>query len=552
MYIIHYLDIEKIFGPLLKKEYRSIYYPYYALIKLILFMRIFGIKDQSKMERYLNKHPRVKKKLGLKRVPTQSMISRFLNHYLTEEIKEKINYISEKIIKIAKEFNLDLDIKQEKTRKRLCESSTLYRLDCEMISAIRMLKKLIIDCQLIKIRGNSVYKLREYLDLLMEMMLKHTYAETGSRSFRRDKIKEKKFIVCSVCSQSLLYRLSDEIKKDWALNYLYCPKCGYRERISPSGDMLRKHIATKFESIEQLMKHFDFLFENIWIRTKRYNLFGKPVNIHIDRTEIPYYGDINDVGVHGKKPEAGTSWGFIFYTVCISKFGRRYTLYTLPLIKHKKNIPESLYLYHQNIILEQLLLYAKQKVKINYVLFDNAFSTDATFTLMDELGLKYLTPIKGEKGRQQKIIDDTKELPSHSVIHDYKFVNSTITVFLVRKKVPLENKPWEKKEVIFRYATNVKQTGDRFKWVDDMVALYRKRMGIETIYRKDKDDFFPKAQTKKYIIRLFYFELVVLFYNLWVFANILVCFSLYDEVQNDPIVHARDFLDEMYDQDPAS
>ena len=75
---------------------------------------------------------------------------------------------------------------------------------------------------------------------------------------------------------------------------------------------------------------------------------------------------------------------------------------------------------------------------------------------------------------------------------------------------------------------------------------FRKRWGIETSYRKMKEDFSPKTTSKKYIIRLFYFELVVLFYNLWVFVNILVSFSLFDDVKKDPVVHAMDFLQEMY------
>jgi hypothetical protein len=398
VYLIQYLNVDKIIEQIPTKKYRSIYYPYSSLVKLILFMNLSGIKNQSEMERYLKKHKRIKKKLGLIRVPDQTMISKFKNYYLTDETKEIITYICDKILQIAKEFNIDISYKQQKNKIKHHQSSGLYFLDCEMRKAIKLLKNLLIESQLIKIRHNSVYSLQEYLDLLIEMMLQNTYAETASRMLRENKIKEKKIKICKECGESLLYPLKNVIKKDWALNYTYCPKCDYRERVSPHGENFLKHITAKYKDIEKLMKHFEILFEKIWRQTKKYNLFDKPVNISIDRTDIPFYGDINAVGIEGKEPKDGTAFGYALYTVHISKFGRRYTLITLPLIRIRRGIPESLFLHNQNVILKQLLLFAKSKVKIKCVLLDNGFFSEDTFNLCNELGLKYLTiPKKGQK-----------------------------------------------------------------------------------------------------------------------------------------------------------
>jgi DNA-directed RNA polymerase subunit RPC12/RpoP len=537
--ILQFLNIGKIIENVQGKKYRSIYYSDVALVKLILFMNIIGIWNQSYIERFLKKHKRERKKLGLKRVPDQTMISKFKNHYLTDETKEILNHVRDKIIQIAKDFDIDLDQKQKAVKKPYL-SAKQYRLDRETRKAVKLLKKLLIDSKLIRIRHNSIYNLREYLNLLIKMMMQNTYAETGSRQFRRDLKKQMR--VCIKCGKSLLYPLSEKVKKDWALNYLHCPECGHRERISPHGETLLYHISSKFENIESLMKHFETLFEKIWFRTQAYNLFDEPVNISIDRTEIPFYGDINADGVEGKKPEKGTEFGYIIYTVYVSKSGRRYTLITLPLIKHKQGIPESRYLYNQNLILRSLLTYAKRKVKIKYVLFDKGFFSADVFKIIDDMGLKYLTICRKDK----YMVDKTKNLPSHSYISDFKYGNYQFNLFMVRKKISHKNNPRKKKEVIWRYATNARPTGDSREWVDTMAKLYPKRWGIETSYRKMKEDFFPKTTSKKYIIRLFYFELVSLFYNLWIFVNIMVFFSLFDDVKRDPIIHAMDFLQEMY------
>lgn len=545
MNILYYLNIDKI----IKQKYRSIYYPYSSLIKLILFMDIKGIHNQSEMERHLKKHKRERKKLGLNRVPDQATISKFKNHYLNDETKEIISYISNKITKIAKEFNIDLDNKQQKKKKKKHQSSKLFYLDCETRKAIKLLKKLLIESQLIKIRHNRVYDLEDYIDILIKMMLQNTYAETGSKQFRKDKIIEKRFTMCGVCHRSILYPLSNKVKKDWALNYLYCPECGYRERLAPHGETLLKHISTKFHNVEELMKHFEILFEKIWYQTKRYMLFRKPVILSIDYTEIPFYGDFNTVGVEGNKEMKGTFYGYTFYTVYISKFGRRYTLFTLPLIKHRKGVPESKYLYDQNVILRQLLAYAKRKVKIKLVLMDRGFYNSNAIKIIEDMGLKYLTICKKET--KKKLKDKIKNISSHSVIPKYKYGTCEFNLLVVRKKVRDLKKSWTLKEVIWRYATNVKPTGDAHDWVEKMVKLYPKRWGVETSYRKIKEDFSPKTTSKKYIIRLFYFLLSVLFYNLWIFVNILVFFSLYNEIKKDPEIHAKEFLQEFYHIDPG-
>lgn len=96
--IIYYINLENIIKNTLKKKYQGSYYSYNSLSKLVLFMDLNNIQNQSETERYLKKHKRVRKKLGLINAPDQPMISKFKNHYLTDETKEILSQIRDKII----------------------------------------------------------------------------------------------------------------------------------------------------------------------------------------------------------------------------------------------------------------------------------------------------------------------------------------------------------------------------------------------------------------------------------------------------------------------
>ncbi len=507
-------------------------------------------KSQPKMEKHLKNHPRDRKKLGLKRVPGQTMICKFFKHYLTDETKVTIEYIVDRINEVAKGFNINLREKQQ-WKKEFRPSTKPYILERDIIKAVKELKKFMKDSEIIKIRDNSVYTQVDYIDLLVEMALENTFAKTAARLLRRNRINNTKFHLCKKCGKSLLYPTFSDDEEPKPLNHIQCPECGYKGRIAPSGEMLHRHLDTKFESIEQLMKHFQILFEKIWERSKKHNLFNEPVNIIIDRTDVPFYGDIDEIGIEGKEPKDGTAWGYAFYTVYASRPGGRYTLFTRPLLRHRKGIPESLFLYNQNIILKQLLLLTKQKVKIRYVLFDNAFCTPEIISTVQELRLKCLTIVK--KG-QKKIIKDTEDVPSHTIIPNYQYGDTSITIFTFRKLITYRNNrknPRGKKLVNWRYATNEGPSGNSKEWVDNRVCLYPKRFGIESTYDKAKNDFRLRCRSTNYTVRLFYFEFLILFYNLWVLANIQVSLSLFNEIRNDPAVVAKDFVQIMLQTDPG-
>ena len=70
----------------------------------------------------------------------------------------------------------------------------------------------------------------------------------------------------------------------------------------------------------------------------------------------------------------------------------------------------------------------------------------------------------------------------------------------------------EEKGKLFIFATNTLIKPERLR------ALFRKRWGIETSYRM-VNKFLARMTSKLYGIRLLYFCLAILLYNLWVLLN---------------------------------
>jgi putative transposase len=70
---------------------------------------------------------------------------------------------------------------------------------------------------------------------------------------------------------------------------------------------------------------------------------------------------------------------------------------------------------------------------------------------------------------------------------------------------------------------------------------YRKRWGIETSYRVKKHTFLPKTTSKNYFVRMFYFFLSVLLYNLWILLDILLCLMVLGVKTENHIITSKLF-----------
>jgi IS4 transposase len=125
--------------------------------------------------------------------------------------------------------------------------------------------------------------------------------------------------------------------------------------------------------------------------------------------------------------------------------------------------------------------------------------------------------------------------PAPRVIKDFEMKDITFNLVIVEEKD-------DNGEIVKRaFATNEVYNENDVDLADRLSFLYGKRWGIESSYRVMKHSYLPKTTSKNYIIRLFYFMFVVLLYNLWVFADILIWLALFGVVKEGHLLTSKYF-----------
>ena len=286
-----------------------------------------------------------------------------------------------------------------------------------------------------------------------------------------------------------------------------------REDRSPDADTLLYHIKNH-NNLKEIQKMYLTLFEILWTMTKQSNTIDirKTYDVAIDYTEWFYYGDRSTPMIVGKKPERGTTKCYKFATINIVESGKRFTLLALPVgpFDNKKEI------------LRELLDYALQRIKIRRIYVDRGFFDSNSIKIFNKYHLKYLIPC------------------TH-----YSTVRKTLEIL----SAPTIIKDFEMADITF--ATNEEFNENDLNLAERLFYLYSKRWGIETSYRIKKQSFLPKTTSKNYLIRIFYFLFSVLFYNLWLLADILIWRSIFGEVGQDHLVTSKYFGTIFYNIDPG-
>jgi len=472
------------------KNYRKIKYSYESLIKLILYQKLKKFRFITQTRQYLKNHPDEAVQLGFKQLPDRRQIGYFQNHILDNRTKELLDFIVFKIEEISEKFGIILDtivVKPLKPRRQTKIRNQYYQRDKKTREICKVIKKRFTPFIDLKLHHNTIYRKKQFIDLLIHMGMTRDFAENGSKTFKE--IKGEK---------------------------------------TPNSDTLLYHIKN-YDNFREIQKMYLTLFEILWTMVKQSNIIDvhRSYDVAVDYTEWFYYGDRSTPMIVGKKPERGTTKCYKFATINIVEAGKRFTLLAIPVGPF--DTKES--------ILKQLFTYALERIKIRRVYVDRGFFDSTSINTIKQFRLRFLMPCTANSRIKQLL----EILPAPTVIKDYEMENSLFNVVIV------EDENGDKRA----FATNEDFNENDVDLAQRLFLLYGKRWGIETSYKVKKQSFLPKTTSKNYLIRIFYFLFSVLLYNLWLLVDVLLWLAVFGEVGSDHLITSKYFGTILYTIDPG-
>jgi hypothetical protein len=224
----------------------------------------------------------------------------------------------------------------------------------------------------------------------------------------------------------------------------------------------------------------------------------------IDFTEEPYYGKL-DMWVTRSKYKSGTDAFHTFATISVvSKDEKeRLTLYSLPvtMLDTKEDIAKEL---------------LENSPRPSVLMMDRGFfKTEMIIKLLESMDINFIMPaVRNE--RVKRMLNEYAKGNIPSVI-EYEMGSKVYLVIAKKNGSKEEDKPVDK---FIAFVTNIK-FDDPQRIVDIIPEEYRYRWGIETSYRVE-DGFEAKTTSRNFTLRVIYFMLSIILYNLWVLTRVEV------------------------------
>jgi hypothetical protein len=262
---------------------------------------------------------------------------------------------------------------------------------------------------------------------------------------------------------------------------------GSADILSLCGQTVRNHL--KHQEPKRILQANVALLQEM----KRRGAFSRLLTLAIDLHDEMYYGNPETQGVAGTKPKKGSYYAYRFATASVLLDGQRFTLAVEPIIKLSL-------LEHVRQLINQVL---DLGVKIRLILFDRGYFSAALINYLNTLPFGYIiqlpASIKGLKEDEDRFYTTRRHGTPKRDQATFRLVT-------------LMGRDFHGKLKLFIFATNTSLRPRRIRW------LFRKRWGIETSYRMIRK-FLAKTTSRRYRIRLLYFYLAVVLYNLWVKLN---------------------------------
>lgn len=228
--------------------------------------------------------------------------------------------------------------------------------------------------------------------------------------------------------------------------------------------------------------------------------------LSFDETEDPFYGKFNkaedNLYLHDLVYKTkGAKYCYKYLTLAITcNSGIRYILDGI-ILKRGDYIEDYAY---------EMIKSVKEKINIECVLFDRGFGWSVIYKLQ-ELNVNYMVFWKKQGSWYKKYFNEMKDEEFCGVTKKYKYCRDKSGYWVYSKFILVKQFEYEERKDDWIFATNLK-----LKSAEKYVRWYKKRWGIETIFRVTDDIRIFTTSTNP-LIRYFLFMFTCFIYNVWKF-----------------------------------
>jgi len=263
--------------------------------------------------------------------------------------------------------------------------------------------------------------------------------------------------------------------------------------------------------------------------------------ISFDETEEDYYGKVDksedNLYIHEGCDNPKAKYHYYYMTAAMTGTnGERYIL-DAKILKRGE--------YKEDVVYD-MTKFIKKYLQIDVVLFDRGFGW-GVIKVLQELKVNYLVFWKKQGSWYKKHLNDLKDGEMCKVNRKKKYCRDKNGTWVNSDFVIIKNHKYKNRLYDWIFATNLK-----LKSAKKYVMRYKKRWGIETIFRVNDDIRIYTTSTNP-IIRYFLFLFTCFVYNVWKFFQTFLGFRftrsnfctnltiyLFDKQIINPI-HYKDF-----------
>jgi len=230
--------------------------------------------------------------------------------------------------------------------------------------------------------------------------------------------------------------------------------------------------------------------------------------VSFDTTKEPFYGEISKIEgnevlfLHSSEKKDPTEFHYEYLTASITcNVTEKYILDGIV-------VPRG---YYVEDYVREIITFIKELIPVELFLFDRGFTSWGIIYFLKNVQVNYMIFWKKQGDWYKGHFEELKEGESKFFLREKKYNRHKTNYKVSSGFVLIKQLKYEEKQFDWIFATNIKR-----KKAEDYVKRYKKRWGIETVYRVT-DKIRAYTTSTKSIIRYFLFMFTCMVYNLWKF-----------------------------------